>query len=75
MGLIPPGSRKIKRFQRIKLAFNSLEPLMVLHVFVMTQSSTPTISQAKARANEKLFGKKDAPSLKINLINHIRQFD
>jgi hypothetical protein len=38
----------------------------------MTDSVGSTISNAKARANEKLYGKKDAPSLKNNLIHSLK---
>ena len=38
-------------------------------IAMMTKSSSQTVSQAKARANEKLYGKKDAPSLRNNLLS------
>ena len=43
-------------------------------ISLMTDSYASTISNAKARANEKLFGKKDAHSLKNNLINGLKRF-
>lgn len=42
-------------------------------ISIMTDSVGSTISNAKARANEKLYGKKDAPSLKNNLIHSLRR--
>ena len=36
-------------------------------ITILTESTAPTVSNAKARANEKLFGKKDATLLKYNL--------
>lgn len=42
-------------------------------ISLMTDSYASTISNAKARANEKLFGKKDAHSLKNNLINGLKR--
>lgn len=41
-------------------------------IVMMTQSTSPTVSQAKARANEKLFGEKYAPSLKNNLLSSLK---
>lgn len=41
-------------------------------IAIMTNSSAPSISNTKARANEKLFGKKDAHPLKINLIQALK---
>ena len=41
-------------------------------VAMMTDSLASTISNAKTRANEKLYGKKDAYSLKNNLIHALR---
>ncbi|MBR0037922.1 MAG: hypothetical protein IJP70_09830 [Bacteroidales bacterium] len=41
-------------------------------IVIMTNSSASTISNSKARANEKLFGKKDAHPLKINLIHALK---
>ena len=38
----------------------------------MTKSVASTVSNAKSRANEKLYGKKDASSLKNNLIHVLR---
>lgn len=43
-------------------------------ISLMTDSYASTISNAKARANEKLYGKKDAHSLKNNLINGLKRF-
>lgn len=40
----------------------------------MTESVGSTVSNAKSRANEKLYGKKDAPSLKNNLLHALRRF-
>ena len=42
-------------------------------ISLMTDSYASTISNAKARANEKLYGKKDAHSLKNNLINGLKR--
>jgi hypothetical protein len=42
-------------------------------ISMMTESVGSTVSNAKARANEKLYGKKDAHSLKTNLIHALRQ--
>lgn len=39
----------------------------------MTDSVASTVSNAKARANEKLYGKKDAYSLKTNLTHTLRR--
>lgn len=39
----------------------------------MTKSVASTVSNAKSRANEKLYGKKDASSLKNNLIHALRR--
>lgn len=39
----------------------------------LTNSVASTVSNAKSRANEKLYGKKDASSLKNNLIRALRQ--
>ena len=41
-------------------------------ISTMTASQASTVSNAKARANEKLFGKKEAHSLKTNLIHDLR---
>ncbi|MBP3788507.1 MAG: hypothetical protein J6I52_02695, partial [Prevotella sp.] len=41
-------------------------------ISIMTESSTSTVSNLKARSNEKLFGKKEARSLKINLIHALK---
>lgn len=41
-------------------------------ISAMTDSHASTVSNAKARANEKLFGKKDAYSLKNNLIRALK---
>jgi hypothetical protein len=38
----------------------------------MTASSSPAISTAKARANYKLFNKKEASSFKRNLISSLK---
>lgn len=38
-------------------------------ISLMAETSTSTVSNLKARANEKLFGKKEAQPLKNNLIN------
>lgn len=43
-------------------------------ISLMTDSQASTVSNAKARANEKLYGKKDAHSLKNNLINGLHRF-
>ena len=42
-------------------------------VAMMTDSLASTISNAKTRANEKLYGKKDAYSLKNNLIHSLKR--
>ena len=42
-------------------------------ISLMTDSYASTISNAKARANEKLYGKKDAHSLRNNLINGLKR--
>ena len=42
-------------------------------ISMMTNSKASTISNAKSRANEKLYGKKDASSLKNNLIHALRR--
>ena len=42
-------------------------------ISMMTNSVASTISNAKSRANEKLYGKKDAFSLKTNLIQTLRR--
>ena len=42
-------------------------------ISMMTDSIASTISNAKSRANEKLYGKKDAFSLKTNLIHTLRR--
>lgn len=39
----------------------------------MTETSSQVVSQAKARANEKIFGKKDAHPLKNNLLHSLRR--
>lgn len=41
-------------------------------ISLMTNSSASTVSNSKARANEKLFGKKDAHPLKINLVHALK---
>lgn len=41
-------------------------------ISIMTKSSASTVSNLKARSNEKLFGKKDAHPLKINLIHALK---
>lgn len=41
-------------------------------ISLMTNSSASTVSNSKARANEKLFGKRDAHPLKINLIHALK---
>ena len=41
-------------------------------ISALTDSHASTVSNAKARANEKLFGKKDAYSLKNNLIRALK---
>lgn len=43
-------------------------------ISLMTDSYASTISNAKARANEKLYGKKEAHSLRNNLINGLKRF-
>lgn len=43
------------------------------NISLMTDSYPSTISNAKARANEKLYGKKEAHSLKNNLINGLKR--
>ena len=43
------------------------------NISLMTDSYASTISNAKSRANEKLYGKKDAHSLKNNLINGLQR--
>ena len=40
----------------------------------MTNSMPSTVSNAKARANEKLFGKKEAHSLQSNLFREIKSY-
>ena len=42
-------------------------------ISMMTDSVPSTVSNAKTRANEKLYGKKDASSLKNNLIHALRR--
>jgi hypothetical protein len=42
-------------------------------ISMMTDSVASTISNAKSRANEKLYGKKDASSLKNNLIHTLKR--
>lgn len=42
-------------------------------ISIMTESTPSTVSNAKARANEKLFGKKQAQSLKNSLIQALKQ--
>jgi len=42
-------------------------------ISMMTDSGPSTVSNAKTRANEKLYGKKDASSLKNNLIHALRR--
>ena len=42
-------------------------------ISMMTNAVASTVSNAKSRANEKLYGKKDASSLKNNLIRTLRQ--
>ena len=42
-------------------------------ISLMTDSYASTISNAQARANEKLYGKKDAHSLRNNLINGLKR--
>ena len=44
------------------------------NISMMTESVGSTVSNAKSRANEKLYGKKDAPSLKNNLLHALRRF-
>ena len=41
-------------------------------ISIMINSSASTVSNLKARSNEKLFGKKDAHPLKINLIHALK---
>lgn len=41
-------------------------------ISIMTKSSPSTVSNLKARSNEKLFGRKDARPLKINLIHALK---
>lgn len=43
------------------------------NISLMTDSFASTVSNAKSRANEKLYGKKDAHSLKNNLINRLHR--
>lgn len=43
------------------------------NISLMTDSYASTVSNAKARANEKLYGKKDAYSLKNNLIDGLKR--
>lgn len=43
------------------------------NISLMTDSYASTVSNAKSRANEKLYGKKDAHSLKNNLINRLQR--
>ena len=43
------------------------------NIALMTDSYASTVSNAKSRANEKLYGKKDAHSLKNNLINGLQR--
>lgn len=43
------------------------------NISLMTDSYASTVSNAKARANEKLYGKKEAYSLKNNLINGLKR--
>ena len=43
-------------------------------ISMITNSIASTVSNAKSRANEKLYGKKDAFSLKNNLIHALRRF-
>ena len=42
-------------------------------ISIMADTSNPTVSNAKARANYKLFGKKEAYPLKNNLIHNLRR--
>ena len=42
-------------------------------ISIMTDSLPSTVSNAKARASEKLFGKKAAQSLKTNLFHALKQ--
>ena len=42
-------------------------------ISMMTNAVASTVSNAKSRANEKLYGKKDASSLKNNLIHALRR--
>ena len=43
-------------------------------IVLMTKSTSASISNTKARTNEKLFGKKDASSLRANLLRALRKF-
>lgn len=43
------------------------------NISLMTDSYPSTVSNAKARANEKIYGKKEAHSLKNNLINGLKR--
>lgn len=43
------------------------------YISIMTESAPSTVSNAKSRANEKLFGKKQANSLKNNLIRALKR--
>lgn len=43
-------------------------------IALLTKSSSASISNTKARANDKLFGKKDASSLRANLLRALRKF-
>ena len=43
-------------------------------IAAMTKSTSASVSNTKVRANEKLFGKKDAPSLRNNLVRALRNF-
>ena len=42
-------------------------------ILMMTNSGASTVSNAKSRANDKLYGKKEASSLKNNLIHTLRR--
>jgi hypothetical protein len=42
-------------------------------ISMMTNAVASTVSNAKSRANEKLYGKKEASSLKNNLIHALRR--
>ena len=42
-------------------------------ISLMADTSTSTVSNLKARANEKLFGRKEALPLKNNLIHALKQ--